>query len=174
MHAPETTAAGRPQDGLLPEYAAWLQRLDMTRESIAICCRRPLGGHRALAERVGVEVVAGLLARPRVFQFFGLPYSGRVAHLAEVAMARSGHRPPDGGLDWAALHRELTRAPVVTQETVVLCCVEGHDDATLAAALGCDEASARDRRDRALAWLHELSTRVVPPGAARTQRGVTP
>ena len=71
------------------EYEAWLTRVEMTREAIANCCRFRLDHDVALAERVSVEVIAGLLARPRVFQYFGLPFSGRVAHLTEVGLARA-------------------------------------------------------------------------------------
>ena len=34
-------------------------------------------------------MVAGLIARPQVFRYFGLPYSGRIAKLAEARLAEA-------------------------------------------------------------------------------------
>jgi len=144
------------------EYAAWLERVDMTRESIANCCVHRLHGDRVAAERVSIEVIGGLLARPRVFQYFGLPFSGRVAHLAELGLARARDGVVLDGCSWAVLREALAGLPAEDRETVVLACVEGYDDARLAEALGCDEAAARARRERALARLAELALRAVP------------
>ena len=48
------------------------------------------------------DVVAGLIERPRVFKHFGLPFSGRVAHLAELAIveARAGRSTGGDWLSW--------------------------------------------------------------------------
>jgi DNA-directed RNA polymerase specialized sigma24 family protein len=144
------------------EYAAWLERVDMTRESIANCCVHRLQGDRAAAERVSIEVIGGLLARPRVFQYFGLPFSGRVAHLAELGLARARDGAAPAGCSWTVLRAALAELPGEHRETVVLACVEGYDDAHLAEALGCDESAARERREAALERLREMAWRAAP------------
>jgi hypothetical protein len=148
--------------GLLPEYADWLSRLQMTRESVAYCCFHRLGRDSALAERVSVEVAAGLLARPKVFQYYGLPFSGRIAHLTEMGIARATAGRPGGRCTWTVVHEALAALTLEQQEVVVQICVEGCDDDALAAVLGCDEAEAQRRREDALVRLEACSELVLP------------
>ncbi|MDN5856734.1 MAG: hypothetical protein L0K86_28635, partial [Actinomycetia bacterium] len=59
---------------LVAEYAAWLDRVRATYEAVRYTCAHRLADP-ALAEQVSVQVVAGMVARPAVFRYFGLPYS---------------------------------------------------------------------------------------------------
>src|SRR5258708_30851508 len=94
--------SGRVDDGLMAgddavreeyqawlecEYEAWLERLRMTYESVAHCCYYRLEHDRGAAERVSMRVIARLLAKPRVLQYHGPPFSGRVSHLGPVGIA---------------------------------------------------------------------------------------
>ncbi|HUR85475.1 MAG TPA: hypothetical protein VMY78_09030 [Solirubrobacteraceae bacterium] len=155
---------------LLPEYADWLNRVRMTRESVAYCCFHRLQRNAELAERVSVEVAAGLLARPKIFQYYGLPFSGRVAHLTEMAIARATEDIPGGACTWPMLEQALAALPAEQQEVVVQLCVEGCDDADLATALGCEESEAQRRRDESLARLEQCSALVVPLSTHRSRR----
>lgn len=155
--------------GLLPKYADWLHRVEMTRESVAYCCFHRLGRNQALAERVSIEVTAGLLARPKVFQYYGLPFSGRIAHLTEMGIERAAAGRPGGKCTWQVLRQALAGLTIVQQEVVVQICVEGCDDDALAAAIGCDEAEAQHHREDALARLHECSEMVLPVSEHRTR-----
>ncbi len=159
-HSPET-------EMLVPAYAEWLERVEMTRESIAYCCFHRLQRDRAAAERVSVAVVAGLLARPRVFQYFGLPFSGRVAHLAELGIADAVRGVQRRQCTWATLRDELVDLTPEEQEVVVLTCVEGYDDARLAATLHCDEETAHQRREHALEQLRRCAELAVPATTRR-------
>lgn len=158
----QNPTSSRPE-ALLPAYAEWLERVEMTRESIGYCCFHRLNRDRALAERVSVGVVAGLLARPLVFQYFGLPFSGRVAHLAEQGIARAAQGMRDQVCAWEVLRGELLTLAPQEQEVVVYACVEGYDDPELAAALHCDEESARRRRDEVVERLRRCAEPALPP-----------
>lgn len=167
------TATTRASAELLPGFEEWLARLEMTRESIGYCCLHRLAGDRAAAERVSVEVVAGLLARPRVFQYFGLPFSGRVAHLAERGIAGALGGASQSTCTWESLRDELVRLSPAEQQVLVLTCVEGYDDARLAASLQTDEASAARRREAVLERLQRCADLALPTSRRRSE-GVTP
>jgi DNA-directed RNA polymerase specialized sigma24 family protein len=160
-------AHGRPAAGdpalrqeyeawLVREYEAWLERLRMTYEALTNCCYYRLEGDRGAAERVSMQVITGLLAKPRMFQYFGLPFSGRVAHLGElsIAEARSGVVP--AGSTWEELRAALTQLSPGEREVIVLACIDGRDDAGLAAALECDERTAAARREATLRHLGDI------------------
>lgn len=164
------TMAINDSDRLLPEYADWLSRVRMIRESVAYCCFHRLQRNAVLAERVSVEVVAGLLARPKIFQYYGLPFSGRVAHLTEMAIARAAEDIPGGACTWPMLEEALAALPAQQQEVAVQLCVEGCDDADLATALGCEESEAQRRREETLARLERCSALVLPVNAHRSRR----
>jgi hypothetical protein len=134
------------------EYQAWLERLRMTYESVAHCCYYRLEHDRGAAERVSMRVIAGLLAKPRVLQYHGLPFSGRVSHLAQVGIAEWQRGEVPAGSTW--------------EEIVVLTCVDGRDDTRLAAALGCDEPVAAARREAAFRRLNDLGGGKPAPAPA--------
>lgn len=158
----EGTATGSEQD-LLPGYEEWLERLSATYGSVAHCCRYRLQDHAA-AEGVSMEVVAEMLARPKVFRYFGLPFSGQLATLAEprIARVRQGIAV-GGGMDWRDLLVLLRGVSREHQEVFVLTCIEGYSDPEIAGVLGCDEGTARLRREKTLDLLRGFSESVVPP-----------
>lgn len=145
-----------PEDAASSEYAAWTERVRATYEAIAYTCAHRLHDRR-LAEQVAVQVVAGLLARPRVFRYFGLPYSGRIATLAEarIAEVRQGRLAVVG--EWPALLDRLSAVAPAHQEVFVLTCVLGQDDTELAASLGCDGDAATGRRDETLRLMRRIA-----------------
>jgi hypothetical protein len=147
---------------LLPEYEAWMARVCATYDAITYTCHHRLGNRR-LAEQVGTQVLAGLLAKPQVFRYFGLPYSGRIARLAEarLAEAREGRLADVGS--WTDLLGGLTGLPIEHQEVLVLTCVRGDDDWQLASNLGCDEHTASLRRHRTMEYMRGLAACALPP-----------
>jgi hypothetical protein len=147
---------------LLPEYAAWVERVCATHDAITYTCHYRLG-NRCLAEQVGAQVLAGLLSKPTVFRYFGLPYSGRIARLAEarLAEAREGRLADVGS--WPELLRGLTGLPLEHQEVLVLTCVRGDDDGQLALNLGCDAPTAALRRHSTMEYMRRLAASALPP-----------
>jgi DNA-directed RNA polymerase specialized sigma24 family protein len=138
------------------EYDEWLERVRSTYESVFFTCSHRLGDRRTAAQ-VSVQVVIGLLAKPTVFQYFGLPYSARIAHLAEerIAAARAGMLVPT--VEWADLFDRLRELPEEHREILVLACVRGYDDAQLADACGVPPETASQRRDGALRRLRSIA-----------------
>lgn len=156
-------AATEFEQSLLPGYEEWLDRLSATYRSVAHCCRYRLQD-RAAAERISMEVVAEMLARPKVFRYFGLPFSGQLATLAEprIARVRQGMRM-GGNMDWPEFLVRLRGVSKERQEVFLLTCIEGYTDPDVAVALGCDEDAARLRRESIMDSLRELSESVLAP-----------
>lgn len=146
----------------LSEYEAWMERVCATYDAITYTCHHRLDNRR-LAEQVSLQVIAGLLAKPQIFRYFGLPYSGRIARLAEARLAEA----QDGCLadrgSWPDLLRKLTRLPPEHQEVFVLTCVRGDDDEQLAANLGCDAQTAGIRRHSTIEFMRALAACALPP-----------
>ena len=147
---------------LVPGYEEWLERLSATYEAVAYCCFHRLKD-RTSAERVSVEVVAEMLARPKVFQYFGLPFSGQIGRLTEPRISRARQGEVGSGASWRQLRAGLLEVPLEQQGAFVLTCVEGRSDAEIAVALGCDEETARRRRESMTGLLQELSRSVLSP-----------
>jgi hypothetical protein len=164
---------------LLPDYAAWLERVVATVEAVSYTCRVRLGGGPDAAvagEAIALRVATGLLARPAVFRHWGLPYSGRIAKLAEAGIADARTGRAVGAGSWPLLHAALASVPHEHQVCFVATCVEGLGDDELVAAWGCDAAAAGTRRARTLAHMKDLALRcgdhraVVIAAAATTER----
>jgi hypothetical protein len=156
-------AATEFEQDLLPGYEEWLERLSATYGSVAHCCRYRLQD-RAAAESVSMEVVAEMLARPKVFRYFGLPFSGQLATLAEPRIARVRQGIPIGGnMDWQEFLVRLRGVSKESQEIFLLTCIEGYTDSDIAVTLGCDEDAARLRRESTMDLLRELSESVLAP-----------
>jgi hypothetical protein len=157
----------------LPEYEAWMERVCATHDAITYTCHHRLGNRR-LAEQVSAQVLAELLAKPKVFRYFGLPYSGRIARLAEARLteAREGRLSEVG--DWPELLRGLTELPLEHQEVLVLTCVRGDDDGQLASNLGCDAHTAALRRHSTMAYLRSLAACALPPAILSEDDGPSP
>src|SRR5215212_6109559 len=132
-------AATEFEQDLLPGYEEWLERLSATYRSVAYYCFHRLHD-RALAEGVSVEVVAEMLARPKVFRYFGLPFSGQIGRSAEPRIARLQREKQRGKAgedprEWQKLSSRLLGVSPEHQEVFVLAYVEGYPDTQIAAAL---------------------------------------
>lgn len=143
------------------EFDEWLERVRATFEAVRFTCTHRLNDP-SLAEQVSVQVVAGMVSRPAVFRYFGLPYSGRIARLAETRIAEANA----GGLatvcGWDELRGRIAALPVAHREALVVTCLRGGDVEELAAVLGCDEPTAEYRHESMLTFVGEL----VKPGLA--------
>jgi hypothetical protein len=151
-------------DELASEWDAWRERVRATYEAVEYTCAHRLAD-ATLAGPVAVQVVAGLIARPQVFRYFGLPYSGRIAKLAEARLAEAAAGELATVCGWAQLSEQLDAVPQAHREALVVTCVRGDDDAALAAVWGCDEAAAAAGHAAMLAFLREL----VRPGLAPSE-----
>ncbi len=156
--------ATESEQDLLPGYEEWLERLSATYNAVAYCCRHRLR-HREAAACVSAEVVAEMLARPRVFGYYGLPFSGQIGRLAEprITRARQGTPVEGGDSGWEVLLADLRSLPREHQEVFVLTCLEGYSDPEIAVALDCDEDTARLRRRNTLDLVRGFSESIVPP-----------
>ena len=148
------------------DYAHWLERLSATHDAVVYTCgyRVP---ERADAAEIGVQVIGGLLTRPGVFRYSGLPYSGAIARLAEarIAAARAGQLPR--ACSWPALLERLEGAPQEHRSMLVMACVHGFDDERIAGELACSPAEAARRRDETTAYFRQLAAAATPPLADR-------
>lgn len=148
---------------LAAEYEAWAERVRATYEAITYTCHHRLRD-RGLATQVGIQVVADLVARPGVFRYFGLPYSGRIARLAEARIAEARQGCLAVVREWPALVERLAALPPEHREVLVLTCVLGRDDVELASSLGCDEVVAAGRREATM----KLMRKIAAPHLAAT------
>jgi hypothetical protein len=140
---------------LRPDYRDWLERVRATYEAVGYTCGHRLHD-RELGKQVSVAVVAGLVSRPGVFRYQGLPFSGRIATLAEARLveAREGRLPSIP--DWYELWAALTHVPPEVQDAFVLSCVHGLDVSEISANLGCSQDSARSRCADALRMMRSI------------------
>jgi hypothetical protein len=154
---------------LLPEYAEWLDRLTATFDAVSYTCRVRIGDAR-VAEAVALRVATGLVARPAVFRHWGLPYSGRIAKLAEDGIALADAGLPVCSGSWPDFRRALQALAPGLQADMVATCVEGHGDEALAELWACEPADVAVRRAALLAHLRELA---VAHGAVATEKPAT-
>lgn len=142
------------------EYEHWLGRLRSTYESVTFACLHRLHD-RALAESVGVHVVAGMLSRPGVFRFHGMPYSARIGHIAEdrIAAAKEGRLEPSEG--WELLIGRLQKLPRSQREVVVLGYVHGLDPEAMAEHLGQSVATVRSLQIETLGTLRDIAAEIT-------------
>jgi DNA-directed RNA polymerase specialized sigma24 family protein len=94
-----------------------------------------------------------------VFRHWGLPYSGRIAKLAEAGIADARAGRAVGGGSWPVFRAALAAVPAEHQVCLVATCVEGLGDDALAEVWGCDTAAAGARRAETLAHMKELAVR---------------
>lgn len=151
----------RPSSALLPDYQSWLDRVCATHDAIEYTCRHRLADARA-ASQVSVQVVAALVAKPGVFRYYGLPYSGRIARLAEARLAEAAQGRLSAVCEWPELLDSLARVPAEHQQVLVLTCIQGCDDERLAAAMDCDVTTARSRRANTMTYMRQLAARGLP------------
>lgn len=141
-------------------YEDWLERLRATYQSVVYCCRYQVGDERA-SQAVGVRVVAGLVGKPGVFKYSGLPFSGRLARYTErgIADAKAGVLP--FGVGWDVFIERLRQVPPAHQEFMVLGWVDGRDDQAFAELRGCDAAAAAALRSASLAFWQKISAEAL-------------
>jgi DNA-directed RNA polymerase specialized sigma24 family protein len=138
------------------EYEEWLDRVRSTYEAVSFTCVHRLGD-RHLADQVSAQVVAGMISKPGVVRFFGLPYSARIGHLAEdrIAAARAGQSYPT--IDWSDLLRNLREIPQQQRRVFVLSCVRGSGPQEIAEELGVSVSAARELRDDVLRRMRSIA-----------------
>jgi hypothetical protein len=144
------------------DYAEWLERVRCTYEAVLYTCTHRLADP-ALAGPVAVQVAAGLVARPAIFRYFGLPFSGRIAKLAEARIAEADAGELASVCGWDELRTRLEEMPARHREALVVMCVRGEDVESLAAALGVDDATAEAMHESMLAHMLELAGPGLPP-----------
>lgn len=156
------------------DYRTWMERLTATHDAVAYTCTYRLRD-RAAAAQVAVQVIGGLLGRPRVFRYSGLPYSGAIARLAEdrIAAASQGRLP--GACSWAELAGALDQVPAAHQRVLVLTCVHGYDDERVAVELACSPDDAARLRQDTLEFFRSLAAAASPVlEPRRTDRSTAP
>lgn len=137
------------------EFTEWVQRLRSTHRAVAFTCKHRLS-EPAHAEPLAVRVVAGLLARPTVFRYFGLPYSGRIASLAEGLIADAEAGNPPAPADWSELENRVLSMPDHHQNVLVSVCLNGDDVDALASKLGCGTEEAARRRTALITYMRDV------------------
>jgi hypothetical protein len=150
-------------DALAAEYTEWLDRVSATYHAVHYTCSHRLADP-ALAEQVAVQVAAGLISRPSVFRYFGLPFSARIARLAEARLVEAHAGELATVCGWQQLRERMARMPAAHRDALVVTCVRGGDVEALAVALGCDEAVARAGHEAMLTFMYELARPGLPTG----------
>ncbi|MBC3194912.1 hypothetical protein H7X46_28055 [Pseudonocardia sp. C8] len=145
------------------EYDEWLDRVRSTYEAVRFTCHHRLGD-RLLASRVSAQVVAGMLARPGVFRFFGMPFSARVGHLAEEQIAAARRGELQGSAVWPELERRLRELTEQQRRVFVLSFVHGSGTEETARKLGVPEEVAHDLRDDVLRLVRGIAGTNEIPG----------
>jgi hypothetical protein len=140
------------------DFAEWLERVRATYEAVRYTCTHRLADP-ALAGPVAVQVAAGLVARPAIFRYFGLPFSGRIAKLAEARIAEADAGDLASVCGWDELRTRLEEMPARHREALVVTCIRGE---SLAAALSIDDATAEARHESMLAHMLELAGPGLP------------
>jgi hypothetical protein len=146
------------------EFDQWLERVRATYRAVLFTCTHRLSGDSAVADQVAVQVIAGLVSRPSVFRYFGLPYSGRIARLAETRLAEARAGELATVCAWTELWERLTSIPQQHRHVLVAMCVRGEDIATLASGLRCDEQTAAARHAATLSYMLQVTAPGLPSG----------
>lgn len=169
---PTVTTRDGPADvtAISAEFAQWLDRVRATYEAVEYTVRHRLA-NPGLAAQVAVQVAAGLVSRPMVFRFQGLPYSGRIARLAETRIAEADAGTLATVCEWAELYTRLGELPDDHRHVLVRTCVRGEDLETLAVGLDCAEAVATTRREATLAFMYEMAVPGLPPVPDPDEKG---
>jgi hypothetical protein len=149
------------QDPVDAHYQDWIVRLEALYESVSFCCWHRLGD-REVADEISAQVVAGLVGKPKIFKYFGLPFSGRVARLTERGIADAQNGQMSAGRGWAPLVEAIRTAPTEHREVLVLAWLDERDDTALAAELGCDVETAQRRREESLQFWQGVSADSIP------------
>jgi DNA-directed RNA polymerase specialized sigma24 family protein len=103
-----------------------------------------------------------MISRPTVFRYFGLPYSGRIARLAEARLAEAEAGTLSQTCEWQQLEARLLAVPADHRKILLSVCVRGADISSLARELGCDEQAAHARRASMLDFMRRLAAPGLP------------
>jgi DNA-directed RNA polymerase specialized sigma24 family protein len=163
-------AAGVADATVARDFAEWLERVRATFEAVQYTCAHRLADP-TLAEQVSVQVVAGMVSRPGVFRYFGLPYSGRIARLAEARIAEADAGDLTTVCRWSELRDRLVQLPDEHREALVVSCVRGGDIGALAEVLSCAESVAASRNEAMLRFMKELARPGLAPAPDPDERG---
>ena len=149
-----------------------MERLRATAQSVAFCCLYKLGD-RGKADAVGARVVAGLIGRPAIFRYSGLPYSGRVARHTErgIELALSG--APVGERGWGSLELDLRNVDLEHREMMVHAWINDRHDDELAMFLGCDSVESTQRKEQSLRFWETLSNNFLERVESERSRSVS-
>lgn len=143
-------------------YEEWLERLDALYRSVSFCCWHRIGD-RLLADEIAAQVVAGLVAKPRIFKYFGLPFSGRVARLTERGIADARNGTLSRGRGWDRLVADLRSVPPEERQMLVIGWLDGRDDGEVAALLSLDVDTVRAQRAASEEFWRGLAATALPP-----------
>lgn len=88
-----------------------------------------------------------------MLRYFGLPFSGRIARLAETMLAEAAAGERTTVCAWAQLRERLDAVPDAHRDALVVTCVRGEDVSALAAVWSCDDAGPAAM----LAFIRELA-----------------
>lgn len=146
---------------LQPEYAVWLERITATYQAVAYTCAHRLHD-RELGKRVSAAVVAKLVSRPGVFRYQGLPFSGRIATLAEALLTDAREQRLPLGPEWSQLRSAFMQVPAELQQVFVLSCVHGLGAEEIAADLDYDYDTAKSRCDEVLRLMRNIGELAAP------------
>ena len=154
--------AGNPSRGAHPqplpdvdaEFDQWLGRLTDTHDALAYTCTYRIGD-AVLAREVSFRIMSALVGKPQVFRHYGLPYSGRIARLAEplIASAQRGDLVAGPSTQWEELFQDLLTMPAEIRQVLIVGYVLGNKGETLGALLECDGVTADRRRESVVAWM---------------------
>lgn len=157
---------------LAEEFEGWVRRLEMTYRAVRYTCGHRLGDLDA-GGRISAHVVASMLAKPNVFRYSGLPFSGRIARVAEPMLLAAAADPasfdPGPPTTWAQIEDGVRALPTAARHAFVGLIVLDSTEDDLAAVLGMTVADLR--ADHAVALQH-LRGLVGTTGSGEHAKGV--
>lgn len=152
-----------------PDLAAlfdeWIVRLESTYNAVGYTCGHRLGD-RAVGDRVAATVIRRLLERPNVFRYSGLPYSGRIASIAEPLI--SGAEDIGSPVTWNEIRAHLEGLTPERRRLLVGVFVLGESDDRLADWLGCPAIDVATGQHEVREYLRQIPS-AVPMPAVRTR-----
>ncbi|QTI68360.1 hypothetical protein [Gordonia polyisoprenivorans] len=155
----------RDEVALAAEFESWVTRLEMTYRAVRYTCGHRLGDLDA-GGRIAAQVVASMLARPKVFRYSGLPFSGRIARVAEPLLVAAATDParfdPGSPSTWAQIEDGVRAMPQAARHAFIGLIVLDSGEEDLAASLGTTVTSLRSDHAAALEHLRTLTGDVGP------------
>jgi DNA-directed RNA polymerase specialized sigma24 family protein len=110
-----------------------------------------------------MHVLAGMLAKPSIFRYFGLPYSGRIAHLAEECIAAAKEGSLKSTAEWHEVATWLRQLPDNLRQLFALSCVLGFSQPKIAAILRVSPELVESECIDALNEIASISSRIISP-----------